>query len=265
MSRDRQRLPECGEKDIISRNRKKETGGNTVRSRTQMVARFGLLTALALVLGLMDRAVPVSALLGGFVPGIKLGLANTVLLYAVYLMDWKSCILLMLTKVALSGFLYGSLTAILYSLSGGALSLAVMLLIRKWPQRGALAGTLLAAAALAALLIRNPHPAGQQLVLVILIALGCAGGGIICLLILRGKISGVTGTSLAGAVSHNIGQVVVASLILHSPMLLTFYLPVLVGIGAAVGSLTGIVTERVMKALRIHSPFTQSTADPGKQ
>lgn len=54
---------------------------------TKWIARFGLLTALALVLGLMDRAVPLTALLGGAVPESKLGLANTVLLYAVYLMD----------------------------------------------------------------------------------------------------------------------------------------------------------------------------------
>ena len=133
-----------------------------MRPATQKIARFGLLTALALVLGLLDRAVPVSAILGGFVPGIKLGLANTVLLYAVYLMDWRSCILLMLTKVVLSGFLFGSLTAILYSLSGGVLSLLVMLLIRRYPGRGALAAALLALAADTWMLIRIPRPAGQR-------------------------------------------------------------------------------------------------------
>ena len=62
-------------------------------------------------------------------PGIKLGLANTVLLYAVYLMDWKGCVLLMLAKVFLSGFMFGSMSAILYSLCGGVLSLVVMLLV----------------------------------------------------------------------------------------------------------------------------------------
>ena len=71
------------------------------------MARFGLLTALALVLGLLDRAIPLTALLGGAAPGIKLGLANTVLLYAVYLMDWQSAVFLMFTKVLLSGFLFG--------------------------------------------------------------------------------------------------------------------------------------------------------------
>ena len=38
---------------------------------------------------------------------------------------------------------------------------------------------------------------------------------------------------------------------LDTPRLLTFYLPVLVGLGAAVGFLTGIITDRVFKALRI--------------
>ena len=222
-----------------------------MRPQTQRIARFGLLTALALILGLMDRAIPVSALLGGFVPGIKLGLANTVLLYAVYLMDVKSSILLMLTKVLLSGFIFGSMSAILYSLAGGVLSLAVMLLIRKNPGRGALAAAVIAAAADIFLLVRTPHPQGQRLLIVILIALACIAAVTVYILIRRGKIRGVTGTSLAGAVSHNIGQILVASIVMHSPLLLTTYLPILAGIGAAVGCLTGIITERVFKALRV--------------
>ena len=222
-----------------------------MRPQTQRIARFGLLTALALILGLMDRAIPVSALLGGFVPGIKLGLANTVLLYAVYLMDVKSCILLMLTKVLLSGFIFGSMSAILYSLAGGVLSLAVMLLIRKNPGHGALSAAVIAAAADIFLLIRTPRPQGQRLLIVILISLACAASAAVYILIRRGRIRGVSGTSLAGAVSHNAGQILVASIVMHSPLLLTTYLPILAGIGAAVGCLTGIITERVFKALRI--------------
>ena len=232
-----------------------------MNSRTQKVARFGLLTALSLVLGLLDRAVPVSALLGGFVPGIKLGLANTVLLYAVYLMDIKSCILLMLTKVVLSGFLFGSLTAILYSLSGGILSLAVMLLIRRKPENGALVTTLMAAGALIWLLIRHSNPQGQMLVIVILIAAAFAASAVIWYLTHYRVIRGVMATSLGGAVSHNVGQVLMACIVLHSPQLLMTYLPVLVGIGAAVGCLTGIVTERVMKALKINSEYRIQNSD----
>ena len=49
---------------------------------TRSIARFGLLTAMALMLGYFERFIPIAP----GIPGIKLGLANTVLLYAVYLM-----------------------------------------------------------------------------------------------------------------------------------------------------------------------------------
>ncbi len=220
-----------------------------MNERTKEIARFGLLTALALVLGLIDRAIPLTALLGGAVPGIKLGLANTVLLYAVYLMNWQSCVLLMLTKVVLSGFLFGSLTAILYSLSGGVLSLAVMLLVRRKPAAGALAAGILALAADTWLLIQNPRPTGQRLWAVILIAAAFAASVAVLILIRKGIIRGVIGTSLAGAIAHNVGQVLMACAVLHTPQLLITYLPFLIGIGAAVGCLTGVVTERVLKVL----------------
>ena len=223
-----------------------------MNSITQKVARFGLLTALALVLGLVDRAIPLTALLGGAAPGIKLGLANTVLLYAVYLMDWKSAVLLMLTKVLLSGFLFGSLTAILYSLSGGVLSLAVMLLFRKHPDRGALTGAVLSLGAVIAMMAKNPNLRGQRLWYTVLIAAAFLACVLFYTAIRKGKIRGVPGTSVAGAVAHNIGQVLTAAAVLRTPQLLSFYLPVLIGVGAAVGSLTGIVAERVFQALRLH-------------
>lgn len=223
-----------------------------MNSMTQKVARFGLLTALALVLGLVDRAIPLTALLGGAAPGIKLGLANTVLLYAVYLMDWKSAVLLMLTKVLLSGFLFGSLTAILYSLSGGVLSLAVMLLFRKHPERGALTGAVLSLGAVIAMMAKNPNLRGQRLWYTVLIAAAFLACVLFYAAIRKGKIRGVPGTSVAGAVAHNIGQVLTAAAVLRTPQLLSFYLPVLIGVGAAVGSLTGIVAERVFQALRLH-------------
>ncbi|MGX8705242.1 MAG: Gx transporter family protein, partial [bacterium] len=116
-----------------------------MKSNAQRVGRFGLLAALSLVLGYFDRAIPITMILSGAVPGIKLGLANTVLLYGVYMLDWRACVALMLTKVLLSGFLFGSMSAILYSLSGGILSLLVMLLIRKKPAAGALSIAALAA------------------------------------------------------------------------------------------------------------------------
>ena len=228
-----------------------------MNSNASKVARFGMLTALALVLGWLDRAIPVTWFLSGAVPGIKLGLANTVLLYAVYLMDWKGCVLLMLAKVFLSGFMFGSMSAILYSLSGGALSLAVMLLVRHRPRLGALVIALLAAASDVMLLLRNPHPRGQLLWCMILIAMACLAAVAAFVIIGRRPEYGVLGTSLAGAVAHNIGQILAASAVLHTPQLLFTYLPVLVGVGAAVGCLTGLVAQRVFRALRLENHQSQ--------
>ena len=219
----------------------------------QRVARFGLLTALALVLGYFDRAIPITWILGGAVPGIKLGLANTVLLYAVYLMDWRSSVALMLTKVFLSGFLFGSMSAILYSLSGGVLSLIVMLLARKNARAGALTIAALTALSDLWLLYRNPRPGGQMLVCVILIALACIAAVAAFVVIRIHPEWGVLGVSLAGAVAHNVGQILMASRVLRTPQLLYTYLPVLVGIGAVVGCLTGIVAQRVFRALRVQT------------
>ena len=231
-----------------------------MKSSAKNVARFGLLAALSLVLGYLDRAIPVTWFLSGAVPGIKLGLANTVLLYAVYLMDWRGCVLLMLTKVFLSGFMFGSMSAILYSLSGGTLSLIVMLAVKRNPRCGALVIALLAFASDAFLLVRVRVPRGQMLWCMILILLaGIAAAGAF-VAIGRRPAFNVLGTSLAGAVAHNIGQILAASSVLHTPQLLYTYLPVLVGMGALVGCLTGIVAQRVFRALRLPG-FT----DPPKE
>ena len=90
------------------------------------VAKLGLLTAVAIVLGYFEYLLPVTG-----IPGVKLGLANTVLLYALYLIDVPSAILLMFLKVGLSGLLFSGPAAMLYSLAGGVLSLLVMILAKK--------------------------------------------------------------------------------------------------------------------------------------
>lgn len=91
------------------------------------IARFGVLTALALVLGYLEQLIPITP----GIPGIKLGLANTVLLYAIYLMNGKQAALLMVLKVLLSGFLFAGVSAMLYSFAGGILSLLVMLCVKR--------------------------------------------------------------------------------------------------------------------------------------
>lgn len=91
------------------------------------VALSGILTGLMLVFGFIERQFPLPVP----VPGIKLGLANSVLLYALYMMDIRETIVLMLLKALMSWLIYMNMSAMLYSLAGGVLSLAAMLLIHR--------------------------------------------------------------------------------------------------------------------------------------
>ena len=62
------------------------------RQRVRWLTRMALLTAAAVVLGYVERLIPMP----GSIPGIKLGLANTVLLYAIYLLDTRCSFVLMI-------------------------------------------------------------------------------------------------------------------------------------------------------------------------
>lgn len=95
-----------------------------------------MLTALALVLGYVEYLIPVAPA----IPGIKLGLGNTVLLYAVYMGSPLEATMLMLAKVFLSSLLFGGgFSAMIYSLAGGVLSLIAMLTLCRVPKVGVLA------------------------------------------------------------------------------------------------------------------------------
>lgn len=119
------------------------------------IARLGLLTAVAIVLGYFEHLLPVSG-----IPGVKLGLANTVLLYALYLLDVPSAILLMFLKVGVSGFLFGGPAAMLYSFAGGVFSLIVMIFARKMPGFSVVGVSVLGAVA---------HNIGQMLIAIFVV------------------------------------------------------------------------------------------------
>lgn len=85
-------------------------------------AYLGVLTGLALILGYLESLIPIIA----GIPGIKLGLANLVVILAIYELGYKEAFLLSVTRIFLSGFLFGNLAMILYSLAGGMLSLSIM-------------------------------------------------------------------------------------------------------------------------------------------
>lgn len=94
--------------------------------KTQTV-HFGVFTALALLFSYIESLIPFH--IG--IPGVKLGLANLIIVIALYKMNARQAFLLSLTRIVLAGFLFGNLFSILYSLAGGMLSLIVMILLKK--------------------------------------------------------------------------------------------------------------------------------------
>lgn len=173
--------------------RKRGTGMQNKRRSTKAkeVALSGMLFALAMALSFVEGNVVIPGLL----PGLKIGLANVVIMYALFFLGPKQALFLDLLK-ALFLFLVAGWTAGFLSLCGGLLSWLVMwLLYYVLPWR----------------------PTWFIL-------------------------------SVCGALSHNIGQLLGASLILSSTLAL-YYAPVMLVLGLAMGTVTALVLRAVLPAL----------------
>lgn len=90
-------------------------------------ALLGMLVALAFVLSYIETLIPVN--LG--IPGAKLGLANLVVMVALYTLGTKEAFGLSMVRILLTGLTFSSMAAMLYSFAGGFLSFAVMALMKK--------------------------------------------------------------------------------------------------------------------------------------
>ena len=98
----------------------------SIREQNQRIALSGLLVALMLVLGFVESLIPV-----GSIPGIKLGLSNGVLIFAVYMLGIPTAWVLMVLKVVLSGLMFGGVSAMMYAFAGGVVSMACMSLLSR--------------------------------------------------------------------------------------------------------------------------------------
>lgn len=95
------------------------------RFNARRVAICGLLLAVMLILGWVEKQIPMPV-------GIKLGLSNSVLIFAVYMLDIPTAYILMIFKVFLSNLLFGNLgSTFLLGFAGGVLSLTAMVLISR--------------------------------------------------------------------------------------------------------------------------------------
>lgn len=161
---------------------------------TKKIAYLGLLVALAFVFSYVEFLISIN--LG--IPGAKLGLANLVVVVALYTLGEKNAFLLSLVRILLVGFTFGNLASMMYSLAGGILSYLVMVIAKKT------------------------------------------------------KLLSVTGVSVLGGVFHNVGQIIVAILVVNTGSLI-YYLPVLIitGIvsGVIIGILGAMITKRIGKMI----------------
>lgn len=155
------------------------------------VAYFGVFTALALMFSYIETMIPIQF----GVPGIKWGFANIMIVIMLYKSSAKEALLLSIVRIMLSGFLFGNLSSILYSIAGGVLSLEIMTLLKK-----------------------------------------------------QGGFS-VIGVSVAGGVSHNVGQLIVAMLVVETYQV-GYYFPVLLVAGVLTGLGIGVVSQEVLKRIR---------------
>lgn len=150
------------------------------------------MAAVAMMLSYIEALIPP---VYSAVPGIKLGLANIAVIFALYSVDPKSAAFISLVRVALSALLFGSVMSFIYSFSGAVLSLAVMILLKK------------------------------------------------------SALFSAVGVSVAGAVMHNVGQVLCAVIILGTAEI-GYYL-IFLSVSAVVsGVLVGLVSALLIKKLK---------------
>ena len=157
------------------------------------IAIYSIFISMALVAGFLERLVPISFT----VPGVKLGLANIVVVAALYLLGTRAAITIALAKVLAIGILFGGASQIIFGLSGTVLSLLIMIPAKKT------------------------------------------------------NLFGIVGVSILGAISHNMGQITAAAIVV-ADIRLFYYLPVLMLSGLAAGLATGAIAFWLVRKIPPH-------------
>lgn len=99
------------------------------KDKVKNIAFYGMMIALAFIFSYLESFIPINAIIP--IPGVKLGLANVVVVFALYTMKPRDAFVISIIRIVMSGFLFGNTMAIAYSLAGGMLSLLVMVLTKK--------------------------------------------------------------------------------------------------------------------------------------
>lgn len=159
------------------------------KNKTYTIALYGMFTALALMLSFVEYQLPLMTAY----PGMKIGLANIVIVSALYMLGIKAAVIINLLRVMMAFLLFGNAMSLMYSLAGAVISLLVMILLKK-----------------------------------------------------TGKLAILT-ISVAGAISHNIGQILVAFLVTGIRQILWYFIVLwltAIGSGIVIGFLGMIIVRR---------------------
>lgn len=176
--------------------------------QTRHLVYMSLLVAMALVLHIVERNIPVPFM----TPGAKLGLANLVTVLALYTLKRKRDVIeIIVARLLLSSIFGGSVSGLMYGSMGALLSFIIMVTIKG---------------------------------------------------ILKEKVS-IIGVSAAGAVFHNIGQVIVACLIVRNIGVM-LYLPFLSIAGIVTGIFVGMAGNYIVRHMRQLPMFKELVGAEGR-
>lgn len=168
-------------------------------NKSRKIAILGMLISLSLILSYVESLIPFYF----GVPGMKLGLANLVVLTSLYLLGAREAFVISILRVLVAGFLFGNGFSIVYSLAGAVLSFVIMCLLKKLTKMDVLL------------------------------------------------------VSVFGGISHNLGQIIVAIIVVENYNLM-FYFPVLLIAGSVCGLIIGILVKEVCKRLNdfVHQRYS---------
>lgn len=176
-------------------------------SKTFRIVFIGLLVSQALALYTIESMIPVPFI----APGAKLGLTNLITVIALYLLDNKKDVfLIIILRLLLSTMFAGNLSTLMYGASGAVLSFLSMILIKE---------------------------------------------------LLKEKVS-IIGVSASGAFFHNVGQLIVASIMVQN-IAIMLYLPILSMAGIGTGIFIGITSNFIVKHMG-KLPYFKYIDNPNK-
>ena len=162
-----------------------------MKNNTRRLTTLAMMATFALIMSYVESKIP--ALVA--IPGVKVGLANIVVIFVLYKFGLKEAVIISAIRVFIVSMLFGNPVSMIYSLAGATLSLTVMFLLKKFTPLKEIA------------------------------------------------------VSVSGGVMHNVGQIVVASIILDTNVGV-YYLPFLILSGTIAGIAVGTAGALLIKRVK---------------